>query len=434
MADTFQRGEVFALRLDARDPLASLRERFVLPDAPAGGKAVYLCGNSLGLAPRQARAEVVAELDAWEALAVRGHLEAERPWYTYHEAFRESLARLVGANPDEVVVMNGLTVNLHLCLASFYKPSADRFGILVEAPTFPSDRYAVQSQLRLQDRDPAAGLLTIAPEPGSNTIRTESIEALLAESGQEIALVLLSGVNFFTGQLFDMQRITAAAHDQGCLVGFDLAHAAGNVPLQLHDWDVDFAVWCHYKYLNAGPGAVGGCFIHQRHARNPDLPRMAGWWGNDPHTRFRLQLEPEFVARSSADGWQISNPSVLAMAPLHASLSLFDEAGMPALREKSIRLTGYLEFLLDGLGADCMEIITPRDPSQRGCQLSLRFKGVPDTLFEHLQSAGVVCDLRKPDVIRVAPAPLYNSFHDVWAFSDALARGLGLHEATADAQ
>ena len=280
--------------------------------------------------------------------------------------------------------------------------------------------------MRLKDRDPATEMLTIGPEPGSSSIRTEAIEAVIAERGREIAVVLLSGVNFFTGQLFDMKRITAAAHDQGCLVGFDLAHAVGNVPLQLHDWDVDFAVWCHYKYLNAGPGAVAGCFIHRRHTRNTDMPRLSGWWGNDPDTRFRMQLEPEFVARPSADGWQISNPPVFAMAPLHASLALFDEVGMPALREKSVRLTGYLEFLLDGLGADRMEIITPRDPSQRGSQLSLRIKGAPDTLFEQLQKAGVVCDLRKPDVIRVAPAPLYNSFHDVWRFSDVLSRGLGL--------
>lgn len=424
MTVDYRIGLEYAREQDAADALAPMRERFVFPEAPGGGPSVYLCGNSLGLPPREARSEVLAELDAWERLAVRGHFESRRPWYTYHEALREPLARLVGAHPDEVVAMNGLTVNLHLCMASFYRPTPERHAILIEGPTFPSDRYAMQSQLRLHGHDPEAGLLTVAPEDGEGTIDTAVVEEVLDQHGQEIALVMFSGVNFFTGQLFDIPRITAAAHARGCAVGFDLAHATGNVPLHLHDWDVDFAVWCHYKYVNSGPGAVGGCFLHRRHARNTDLPRMAGWWGNDPDTRFRMHLEPEFIPRPSADGWQLSNPPVLALAPLHASLALFDETGMPALRAKSERLTGYLQYLIDSLDDRRVEVLTPRDPAQRGCQLSLRIHEAPEALFEHLQSSGIVCDLRRPDVIRVAPVPLYNSFHDVYLFAQSLKSAL----------
>jgi kynureninase len=292
----------------------------------------------------------------------------------------------------------------------------------MEEPTFPSDRYAVQSQLRLHGLDPASSLLTIGPRPGEHLIRTEDVEALLEQRGQEIAVVLLSGVNFFTGQLFDIERLTAAAHRQGCLVGWDLAHAVGNVVLRLHDWQVDFGVWCSYKYLNSGPGAVAGCFVHEKHGRRLDLPRLAGWWGHDPATRFRMHLEPDWSPPPGADGWQLSNPPILALAPLRASLELFDEATMPALRARSERMTGYLEYLLDRLPAGRYEIITPRDPVQRGCQLSLLVHDRPRELLRVLEAEGVVCDFREPNVIRVAPTPLYNTFAEVWRFAEILRR------------
>ncbi len=413
--------ESYARELDAADPLAGYRERFLLPQRPDGGPAVYLCGNSLGLQPRQARDRVEQELADWERLAVDAHFKGRTPWYSYHETLREPAARLVGAQPDEVVMMNGLTTNLHLMLVSFYRPTDARHAILIEDRAFPSDNYAARSQIAFHGRGPAGSLLVARPREGEQTLRTEDIEELLERRGSEIAVVLLGGVNYFTGQAFEMRRVTEAAHAQGCRVGFDLAHAAGNLPLELHEWGVDFAVWCSYKYLNAGPGAVAGCFVHRRHGRNPDLPRFAGWWGNDPATRFRMHLIEEFEPRPGADGWQLSNPPILAMAPLGASLALFDEAGMPALREKSLRLTGYLESLLDRDAAGRYEIITPRDPAQRGCQLSLRvLGGRGPALFAALSDAGVICDTRPPDVIRVAPVPLYNTFHDVWTFARLL--------------
>jgi kynureninase len=360
------------------------------------------------------------ELDAWARQGVDAHFRDRLPWYSYHELFRDSGARLVGALPGEVVMMNSLTVNLHLMMVSFYRPTARRRKVLVDEPTFPSDLYAVQSQIRYHGLDPADALLMLKPRPGEHLIRDEDIDAILEEQGEEIALVLLSGVNFFTGQAFDMARITAAAKRRGCVVGFDLAHAAGNVLLRLHDWQVDFAVWCNYKYLNSGPGAVGGCFVHEAHGRDLDLPRLAGWWGNDPATRFRMHLEPDFVPRVGADGWQISNPPILAMVPLRASLALFDEAGMPALRARSECLTGYLQYLLDQMPAGRFEVITPRDPARRGCQLSILAHDRPRQLQRALEGE-VVCDFREPNVIRVAPVPLYNTFQEVWQFAQVLA-------------
>lgn len=419
----FSPDEDFARQLDADDPLRHFRERFHIPLTKEGKPYIYLVGNSLGLMPKTTRAVVDQELDDWANLAVDAHLEGATPWYSYHETLREPVARLVGARPHEVVCMNSLTVNLHLLMATFYRPTKSRFKILMEEPAFPSDTYAVKSQIAHHGFDPKEGIVLARAREGEFAVRTEDIEATLEEHGDEIALVLLAGVNFFTGQFFDVARITAAAHRRGCLVGIDLAHAAGNVPLSLHDWDVDFAAWCSYKYLNSGPGAVAGAFVHERHATNRELPRFAGWWGNDPATRFQMQLLPEFVPVPSADSWAISNPPIFSMAPLRASFAIFDEAGgMQALRAKSVKLTGYLEFLLDQIGSGAFTVITPRDLNARGCQLSILAHEHPKELFANLEAAGVKCDFREPNVIRAAPTPLYNTFHEVWRFAQLLAQ------------
>jgi kynureninase len=402
-----------ARHLDATDPLAHFRDQFLIPNGPDGKPCVYLCGHSLGLQAKATRECVVQELSDWANLGVEGHFRARSPWYSYHEIFRETGARLVGGEPGEVVFMNSLTVNLHLMLATFYQPTRDRFCILTDEPAFPSDLYALQTHLRLRGQNPDDVLLFVS-EP-------EQIEDLLARQGEKIAVVLINGVNFLTGQHFDISKITAAAHRHGCVAGFDLAHAAGNVVLKLHEWDVDFAVWCSYKYLNGGPGAVGGCFVHERHGRNLELPRLAGWWGNDPATRFRMHLEPHFVPRSGADGWQLSNPPILALAPLRASLDLFDSATMPALRERSQLLTGYVESLLDDLPPGRFEVVTPRDAKRRGSMLSIKVRDRPLELVRELESRGIVCDFREPNIIRVAPTALYNTFHDAWRFARALA-------------
>jgi len=322
------------------------------------------------------------------------------------------------------VMMNSLTINLHLMMATFYRPAGTRTKLLIEEPSFPSDLYAVTSQVRHHGLDPAEHLLTVSPLPGEYLLREEEIESLLAERGREVALVLFNAVNFLTGQFLDVERLTRAAHAQGCVAGWDLAHAAGNVVLSLHEWDIDFAAWCSYKYLNAGPGAVAGCFVHEKHGANLALPRLAGWWGKDPATRFRMQQERAFVPRAGADGWQVSNPPILALAPLRASLELFDAADMSALRAKSERLSGYLEFLLDRLPAGKFEVMTPREPARRGCQLSLLVRDRPREVLANLEREGVVCDFREPNVLRVAPVPLYNTFHDVWRFAEALRRAL----------
>ena len=352
------------------------------------------------------------ELDDWATPRRRGPFRGRSPWYSYHELFRDTGARLLGAEPGEVVFTNTLTVNLHLMLATFYQPSAKRFRILTDEPAFPSDRYALQTHLRHRGQDPAQALLYLT--------RPEELDDLLARRGDEIAVVLLNGVNFLTGYQFDISHVVATARKHGCIAGFDLAHAAGNVVLELHEWDVDFAVWCSYKYLNAGPGAVGGCYVHDKHGRNLDLPRLAGWWGNDPATRFRMHLEPRFVPRPGADGWQLSNPPILALAPLRASLELFDAATMPALRERSQRLTSYLESLLDRLPPGRFEVITPRNPARRGSMLSIVVHDRPRELVKELESRGIICDFREPNVVRLAPTALYNSFHDVWRFARAL--------------
>ena len=421
MSIAFQHDASFARKLDAEDPLAEFRERFHVPKGPDGKEVIYLCGNSLGLQPRSVRPLVEQELKDWESLAVGGHFQAKTPWYSYHEIFRESGANLVGAHPGEVVMMNSLTVNLHLMMVTFYRPTRERHKILMEDCAFPSDTYAVKSQIRHHGFDPKKTLLIAKPRAGESILRTKDLEALLEEKGKEIALVMLGGVNYFTGQAFEIARIAAAAKRQGCAVGLDLAHAAGNVLLDLHRWDVDFAVWCSYKYLNAGPGAVAGCFVHETHGANLDLPRFAGWWGNDPETRFRMHLQPEFIPRKGAEGWQVSNPPILSLAPLKASLDLFEEAGMEALRQKSEILTGYLIYLIDRIPRGKLQIITPREPAQRGCQVSIRAGEHAQELSRALEAAGVMADFREPDVLRVAPVPLYNTFHEVWRFARILA-------------
>ena len=428
-ATAFRDDEAFARALDSADSLARFRERLHMPRDEDGRELTYLCGNSLGLMPKAARASVEQELDDWARLAVNGHFEGRTPWYSYHEIFRESGARLVGARPGEVVMMNSLTVNLHLMLTSFYRPTRERHKILIEADPFPSDRYALQTHIRSRGFDSAGAILECGPRAGEHTIATESFEAILAERGDEIALVFVNPVHYLTGQFFDVKRIVRAARAHGCAVGLGLAHAAGNVPLHLHDWDADFAVWCSYKYLNAGPGAIAGCFVHERHARAHDLSRLAGWWGNDPATRFQMRVIREFIPREGAEGWQLSNPPILAAAPLVASLAIFEEAGMEALRAKSIALTSYLEFLIDGVVASAgkreqIEIITPRSPEARGAQLSVRVRGGARDLFDALERRGVIGDFRDPDVIRLAPAPLYNSFYDAWRCARALAECL----------
>jgi kynureninase len=418
----YSANEDFALQQDREDSLGEFRKRFHLPLGTDGQPLIYFVGNSLGLMPRATRALVDQELDDWARLAVDSHFDAATPWYSYHETLREPAARLVGAQPNEVVCMNSLTVNLHFMMATFYRPTKARRKIMMEDPAFPSDTYAIKSQIAHHGLEPDDCLVLARPRKGEFTVRLEEIEALLEKHGDEIALVLLAGVNFFTGQLFDLPRITAVAQKHGCAVGIDLAHAAGNVPLRLHDWNIDFAVWCSYKYLNSGPGAVAGAFVHERHATNPDLPRLAGWWGNDPATRFRMHLEPDFIPVPSADSWQVSNPPILAMAPLRASLAIFDEAGgMTRLREKSERLTGYLQFLLDCAPSKLFSVITPRAPNEHGCQLSVLVHEHPRELFQKLEKAGVKGDFREPDVIRVAPTPLYNTFHEVWRFAKILA-------------
>ncbi len=408
--------------MDAQDPLRDFREQFYLPVGKDGKPLIYFGGNSLGLMPKSARQVVEEELNNWAKLGVDAHHAAGTPWYSYHETLRQPTAHLVGATPLEVICMNSLTVNLHLMMATFYRPTKSRFKILMEEPAFPSDTYAIKTQIAHHGLNPKEALVLARPRKSEFAIRTEDMINLIEKHADDVAVVMVGAVNFFTGQLFDLEKITEAAHKHGIIAGFDLAHAIGNVPLALHEWDVDFAVWCSYKYLNAGPGAVAGAFVHERHATNTELPRLAGWFGNDPNTRFRLHLEPDFIPVASADGWQISNPPIFSMAPLRASLAIFDQAGgIDPLRAKSTKLTGYLEFLLTEIGSKKFSVITPRDRNGRGCQLSILAHQHPKQLHEELVAAGVKCDFREPNVIRVAPTPLYNTFHEVWRFAKILA-------------
>ena len=412
-----------AAHLDATDPLAAFRQEFHLPAGPDGQPCAYFCGNSLGLMPKAARAAAEQEFDSWERLGVEGHFQAPSFWMHYHDTLTEASARLVGALPLEVVVMNNLTVNLHLLLVSFYRPTATRYKILMEGGAFPSDQYAIESQARMHGLDPAEAIVELVPRPGEYTLRTEDIEAKITELGNSLATVLIGGVNYYTGQAFDMAAITRAGHAVGAYVGFDLAHAAGNLALHLHDWNVDFACWCTYKYLNSGPGGTSGVFVHERFAHRPDLVRLAGWWGHDASVRF--QMKKGFQPMAGAAGWQLSNAQIFPMAIHRASLALVERAGgMAALRRKSEQLTGRLEshILNLGLPTSQLEIITPADPAQRGCQLSVLVHQRGRELFDFLAAQGIITDWREPNVIRLAPVPLYNSFEDVDRVGEALAR------------
>lgn len=404
------------MALDAADPLRPLRSEFLIPKHKHN-EQIYFCGNSLGLQPRGARAHVLQVLDKWSHEAVEGHFTGQAQWLTYHEQVREPLARVVGAQPSEVVAMNSLTANLHLMMVSFYRPTSERAAIIIEAGAFPSDRHAVESQIRFHGFDPATHLIEVEPDQADGTLSMEAIERAIGEHGARTALVLWPGIQYRTGQAFELKKIARLAHAQGAVAGFDLAHAVGNVPVDLHDSQADFAVWCHYKYMNAGPGAVAGCFVHERHART-NRPRFAGWWGHEKETRF--QMGPQFVPTPGADGWQLSNPPILALAPLLASLELFDKAGgMSAIRAKSEKITGFLEALIRARVPETLEIVTPSEPVRRGSQLSLRVAGGRERgreLFEYLSSVGTIGDWREPDVIRISPAPLYNKFMDVYRF------------------
>ena len=408
----------FAEKMDALDPLKGFRDQFYFPKHTDGNEAVYLCGNSLGLQPKSAKRAIDEVLNAWKNLGVKGHFEGEKPFTTYHESLGEKMAEVVGAKKEEVVVMNSLTVNLHLMMVSFYRPTKKRHKILIEKNAFPSDQYAVKSQLAFHGYDPAEGLIEITPRKGENILRTEDIIKRIETEGAEIALIMLGGLNYYTGQAFDMKNITDAGHKMGCMVGFDLAHGAGNLALELHHWKVDFAVWCTYKYMNSGPGGVAACFVHANHIERVDLPRFTGWWGHDKATRFLM--DDTFVPIQSAEGWQMSNETVLSMAALSASLDIFEQAGMDQIISKSRLITGYLEFLISGLGNDNIDIITPKQAEERGAQLSIRVIHSDRSLFEKISNKGVIADWREPDVIRIAPAPLYNSFQDVYRFVEIL--------------
>lgn len=429
MSEPFEPGREFAVALDRRDPLARFRSEFHVPKRSNGEEEIYFAGNSLGLLPRRTKPYVDAELEKWERLGVKAHFSGANPWMPYHELLAGPVARLVGAEASEVVTMNSLTVNLHLMMTSFYRPTPERHRILIEDRAFPSDDYAVESHAASRGLDPASTIVRLRPNGGRPRFEAEEIAEFLAREGSSIALVLLPGVQYYTGQVFGVAAITRLAHEKGCVVGWDLAHAAGNVPLKLHEWEVDFAVWCTYKYLNAGPGSVGGCFVHERHGTNigepggstSRLPRLSGWWGHDKESRF--QMRAGFRPIPGAEGWQLSNPPIVSLAAIRAALEIFDEAGgIGPLRKKSIRLTGYLEWLLKRELGDSVEIFTPADPEQRGCQLSLNVKGKTPgkTVFQKIESAGVTCDWREPNVIRVAPVPLYNRYDEVWRFVEIL--------------
>jgi kynureninase len=412
-----------AADLDARDPLAAFAAEFHHPRDPAGRTLIYLCGHSLGLQPTTVRGYLAQELADWERLGVLGHHEAHRPWIPYHERAAPGLAALGGALPSEVVAMNSLTVNLHLMMVSFFRPRGVRNCVLIEKSAFPSDRYAIVSQLEFHGLDAAQHLLEIGPRPGEHALRTEDLIARIEREGPRLALVLLPGVQYLTGQLFDLAPLIAAARAAGAVAGVDLAHAIGNVPLRMHDWGADFAVWCSYKYLNAGPGAVGGCFVHERHATRRDLPRFAGWWGHSKAQRF--DMGPDFDPLPGAEGWQVSNPPVLSTAPLLASLEIFGRAGLARLREKSVALTGFMQRLIETRLPRAVEIVTPERDAQRGAQLSLRLalpRPLAKQCYERLTVAGVIGDWREPDTLRLAAVPLYNSFGDVARAIDVLAR------------
>jgi kynureninase len=410
----------YAKQQDANDPLKNYRDKFYFP-MMHGRETVYFTGNSLGLQPKATQDYILNELEDWATFGVEGHFHARNPWMPYHEQFAVPLSKIVGAKPEEVVAMNQLTVNLHLLLVSFYRPTKTRYKILCEAKAFPSDQYALESQVTFHGLDPKDAIIEVFPREGEVCIRHEDVLAAIEKNKDSIATILIGGVNYYNGQVFDMEGITEAGHKAGALVGFDLAHAAGNIKLELHDWDVDFACWCSYKYMNSGPGGVSGVFINERHLNKPELIRFAGWWGHDKDSRFKM--EKGFVPMSTAEAWQMSNAPVLSMAAHKASIDIFDEVGMDALVSKAEKLTGYLEFIVDDINTALdkkLEIITPRDKKQRGCQLSIVAHGRGKELFNKLTEAGIISDWREPNVIRCAPVPLYNSFEDVYRFGEIL--------------
>lgn len=409
----------YAIEMDQADPLKHFKERFLFPKVE-GESAIYLCGNSLGLQPKTVQQHLQYELDKWADMAVDGHFHGENPWYDARKKSKPILAKIVGAKEHEVVAMNNLSSNLHFLMVSFYQPTDHKFKIITEAGGFPSDMYMLETQVKFHGYDPAEAIIEVSPRPGEHILRTEDIINKIEEYDGELALVMMSGLQYYTGQVFDMEAITRAGHTAGAKVGFDLAHAAGNAPLQLHAWGVDFATWCSYKYLNSGPGNISGIFVHERHADNPELPRFAGWWGHNEDERFKM--EKGFKPMYGADGWQLANTNVLALAAHQASLELFEEAGMEALRRKSELLTGYLQFLIEHISGNSgvLEIITPKNPIERGCQLSLLVHKGGKEVFDEFYKNGIVGDWRNPNVIRLAPTPLYNSFEDVYKFATIL--------------
>ncbi|MCX7553102.1 kynureninase [Marinicella sp. S1101] len=422
----FEDSLAFAQSLDKEDPLAHMRQAFHIPRIKySTEEEVYFCGNSLGLQPKLTSEYLNAELSKWQKLGVKGHFDCEFPWMPYHEFLADESAKLVGAHPSEVVCMNSLTANLHFMMVSFYRPSSKRYKILLEDHAFPSDHYAVESQVRFHGYDPSEAMVLLKPRDGEECLHLEDILSTIDQHADELALIMLPGVQYYTGQVFDMQAITDAAQHHDITVGFDLAHAAGNIEMQLHDWGVDFAAWCTYKYLNSGPGSVAGCFVHEKHHDNPELPRFAGWWGHDKNSRF--EMENEFIPIQSAEGWQLSNPPILSLAAIRASLDTIKEAGgIAALRNKSKQLTAYLRFLLHNRLAAHIDIITP-DDGLSGCQLSICVNSDNKTgkqVFAAIEAAGVTCDWRAPNVIRVAPVPLYNSYEDCIRFVDILEASL----------
>jgi kynureninase len=413
----FQNTLTFAKELDAADTLKNFRDEFYLPKTKNGEDAIYMCGNSLGLQPKSTKQFINQELEDWKNLAVNGHTSAKNPWMQYNSLLQKNMAEIVGALPQEIVVMNTLTVNLHLMLVSFYNPTPTRNKILIEWNPFPSDRYALVSYLKLLGYDESC-IIEPMPEKDSALISTDKIVQIIEEQGNEIALVMIGGVNYYSGQLYDIATITKAAKAKGCTVGYDLAHVAGNVPMQLHTLNIDFAIWCTYKYLNSGPGSLAACFIHEKHHSNKELHRLEGWWGNKDATRFKML--PNFDASLSAEGWQLSNAPILSMAAINASLQLFAKAGIHNLRKKSIQLTNYLAFLLEDAAIENINIITPKNEKERGCQISMQLKNKDKNVFVQLSEKGIIADWREPDVIRIAPTPMYNCFEDVWRFVEVL--------------
>lgn len=418
----YKLGRDFANQLDNDDQLSNFRNQFHIPKDENGKELIYMTGNSLGLQPKITKSYIDQELEDWASLGVEGHTEGENPWLHYHEFLTETMAEIVGAKPLEVIVMNSLTANLHLMMVSFYKPTKKRYKILIEADAFPSDKYAVESQLRHHGYDDKEGLVLWKSRDDEELVNYEDLESILEEQGNEIALIMIGGVNYYTGQFFDLKRITEIGHSCGCTVGFDCAHGAGNVQLNLHNSGADFAVWCTYKYLNSGPGSLAGAFVHERHANSKDLNRFTGWWSHNKETRFKMR--DEFDQLPGAEGWQLSNPPILSMAAIRASLDVFKEAGFDKLCSKSIALTGYFEFLINQLNNSDIKIITPLNPEERGCQLSIQVKNADKSLHKKLTDAGIITDWREPDVIRCAPVPLYNSFKDIYEFVERLKKVL----------